>query len=40
MQPPRVSFAEALARVARGEITDSASGMGLQRVALTRLAAE
>jgi hypothetical protein len=33
-----VSFADALGMVLRGEITDSLSVMGLQRVALMRLA--
>lgn len=39
LQVRRVPFAEALALVARGEITDSLSVMGLQRVALLRLGA-
>ena len=36
LQVRRVPFAEALAMVERGEITDAMSVMGLQRVALTR----
>jgi 8-oxo-dGTP pyrophosphatase MutT (NUDIX family) len=37
LQVRRVPFAEALRMVERGEITDSVSVMGLQRVALRRL---
>jgi 8-oxo-dGTP pyrophosphatase MutT (NUDIX family) len=36
LQVRRVPFADALAMVERGEITDAMSVMGLQRVALTR----
>jgi ADP-ribose pyrophosphatase len=36
LQVRRVPFTEALSMVARGEITDAPSVMGLQRVALVR----
>ncbi len=39
LQVRRVDFGEALAMVARGEITDALSVLGLQRVALMRLGA-